>query len=58
MKQNFTDTNIEPYPNPKPLRVERVVTEVRDKDGFVTGRETLIIRNANLDPYAIVGRLR
>lgn len=57
MKQNFTDTNIQPYPNPKPLTVERITTEVRDKDGFVSGREMLIIRNANLDPYALIGRL-
>ena len=48
--------NIEPAPNPKPLTVERVTTEMYDKDGHITGRETLIFRNANLDPAAIARR--
>ena len=29
--------NIEPAPNPKPLMVERVTTEMYDKDGHIVG---------------------
>ena len=61
MKQNFVDTNIQPMPNPKPLRVQRVSVRIEhaDENGKVTYSNTSegFITNAALDPYAHTGRL-
>ena len=48
--------NIEPAPNPKPLTVERVNCPIIGDHGVVVGYQTLIFRNANLDPAAIARR--
>ena len=52
----FDRSNVQEYPNPKPLTVERVMREIRSETGAVVGHETLFIRNAHLDPAAHTGR--
>jgi len=56
MKQNFVDTNIEPYPNPKPLTVQRVSVRLArtDEHGNTTysNEGYGFITNAALDPHA------
>ena len=49
-------SNIAETPNPKPLSVERVRTPIIGDHGVVIGYQTLIFRNANLDPAAIARR--
>ena len=56
LKQGPDGINIEPSPNPKPLKVERINTPILGEHGLVVGYETLIIRNANLHPDALTER--
>ena len=59
MKLNFSNLNIAPMPNPKPLSVERVTVRISMGEGN-TGQhsqtETGFIRNASLHPEALLGR--
>lgn len=54
MKLDFQNLNIEPYPNPKPLCVERITILRITEDGRPTTHEQGIVRNVKLDPYAII----
>jgi hypothetical protein len=50
--------NIEPMPNPKPLRVERVSTSIGKSDNDAPTIVTGFVRNANLHPSAIASGQR
>jgi hypothetical protein len=54
MKYDFQNLNIEPMPNPKPLRVERIIILRTTDDGRPTLHEQGIVRNVTLHPYAII----
>lgn len=59
MKLDFSDLNIEPSPNPKPLHAERVTVRISKGEGRTeehSQTETGYIRNANLHPSALTGR--
>jgi hypothetical protein len=57
LKQGPDGINIEPWPNPKPLSVERVSVTTPGQDGKNNGsKETGFIRNANVHPDALLGR--
>jgi hypothetical protein len=59
MKVNFADLNIEPMPNPKPLKVQRVMVEMDHPEKTATvGNPYGFINNACVHPVAAVhGRL-
>ena len=54
MKHDFTNLNIEPMPNPKPLKVMRVQVGHISSEGKEGQHGTGLITNANLHPHAIV----
>ncbi len=59
MKIDFQNLNIQPYPNPKPLAVERVSVRISQGEGHTeqhSQMETGYIRNAKLHPDAHTGR--
>jgi hypothetical protein len=58
LKQGPDGINIEPWPNPKPLSVERVSVNSLKGDGTDTSFPSTegFIRNAKLHPDALLGR--
>lgn len=58
LKQGPDGINIEPWPNPKPLSVERVNVRTPKGDGTDTAVPSTegFIRNAKLHPDALLGR--
>jgi hypothetical protein len=59
VKIDFTKLNIEPMPNPKPLKVQRVVVEMDHPEKTATvGNPYGFITNASVHPAAVIrGRL-
>jgi len=55
MKLFGSQSNIQPQPNPKPMKVQRISHEVR-KDGAVVGREEIIVKNVKVFPYELLRR--
>ena len=58
LKQGPDGINIEPWPNPKPLSVERVKVSICKGEGSDSAFPSTegFIRNANLHPDALTGR--
>ncbi len=54
MKYDFSNLNIAPMPNPKPLCVERIFVVLETQDGKTSGQMQGIVRNSSLHPYAVV----
>ena len=52
MKIDFANLNIEPTPNPKSLKVQRVNVEVVTEEGKVFAAGDGYVRNANVHPSA------
>jgi hypothetical protein len=57
MKYDFQNLNIEPMPNPKPLRVQRVYVEVASVEGQTVSSGQGRIINAKVHPAEAVRRL-
>ncbi len=57
MKIDFHNLNLEPMPNPKPLRVQRVNVEVESVEGKIVSSGQGRITNANVHPLDTVWRL-
>lgn len=56
VKIDFANLNIQPYPNPKPLRVQKVFVEVQSEDGKTFASGDGYIRNAEVHPSAVIWR--
>ena len=59
MKIDFSNLNSAPYPNPKPLTVERVSVRISKGEGNTENHSQVeigFIRNTNLHPDALTGR--
>ena len=56
MKYDFQNLNIEPQPNPKPLKVQRVSVSVESAEGKVTSAGEGRIVNANVHPASLIWR--
>lgn len=59
VKIDFSNLNIEPYPNPKPLLVERVHVRISKGEGNTEQYSQVeygYIRNASVHPEAHTGR--
>jgi len=58
LKQGPDGINIEPWPNPKPLSVERVKVSICEGEGSDSSFPSTegFIRNAKLHPEALLGR--
>jgi hypothetical protein len=54
MKLNFQNLNIEPQPNPKPLRVQRVAVSIVSAEGKTASSSDGFITNACVHPDAFV----
>lgn len=57
MKINFQNLNIEPQPNPKPLKVQRVSCEVASVEGKIVSHGEGRITNAKVHPADTIWRL-
>ena len=57
MKYDFQNLNIQPMPNPKPLRVQRVNVEVESVEGKIVSSGQGRITNANVHPVDAIRRL-
>jgi hypothetical protein len=57
MKYDFQNLNLEPMPNPKPLRVQRVNVEVESVEGKIVSSGQGRITNANVHPVDAIRRL-
>jgi hypothetical protein len=53
VKIDFTKLNIEPMPNPKPLKVQRVTVEM-DHTEKTVGNPYGFITNASVHPAAVI----
>jgi hypothetical protein len=59
MKIDFTNLNVEPMPNPKPLTVERVSVSMDKSEAAAPAGKTSpygYIRNVSIHPSAHTGR--
>ena len=56
VKLDFSNLNVEPSPNPKTLKVQRVSVQVTSEDGKVFASGDGFIRNVNVHPSAHTGR--
>ncbi len=57
MKYDFTNLNIEPMPNPKPLKVQRVSVSMDHTEKAAPGGSNVgFITNTNLHPAALIRR--
>ena len=56
MKYNFQDLNIEPMPNPKPIKVQRVSISVQSAEGKTSSSGDGFIVNTCIHPASLIYR--
>jgi hypothetical protein len=54
MKYDFQNLNIEPQPNPKPLKVQRVAVTFSTEEGKTYHAGDGFVINANVHPDALI----